>query len=280
MTGAHAPLEVGIPPIDGRAHERVAQSFGLTGDRRFTFEGQPVRAVLIEGEPWFVAADVCVVLGLGNVSQALTGLDDDERNSITIADGTPGNPTRAIINEPGLYSLVVRSRMPQARAFRRWVTHEVLPSIRRTGSYAAPALPQSYADALRELAASVEARAALEVANAELTPRAEAWDDLADAAGDYAVADAASILKRAGVDTGPQRLFETLGEIRWTYRGEGRRWRPYATALDAGYLTERAMPPRRNSDDELVPVAPQVRITARGLERLRVRLGVLTEVAS
>ena len=114
---------------------------------------------------------------------------------------------------------------------------------------------------------------ALETHVAELTPRAEAWDDLASAEGDYAVADAAAMLNRAGITTGPQRLFETLGEIGWIYRGEAKRWRPYARALDAGYLTERAMPPRVK-DGELVPVAPQVRVTARGLERLRDRLGV------
>lgn len=113
----------------------------------------------------------------------------------------------------------------------------------------------------------------LEAHVAVLTPSAEAWNELASAEGDYAVADAANILKRGGIDTGPQRLFESLGEIQWIYRGEAKRWRPYATALDAGYLTERAMPPRLNGDGELVPTAPQVRVTARGLERLRVRLG-------
>lgn len=112
----------------------------------------------------------------------------------------------------------------------------------------------------------------LEAHVAELTPRATAWDELASADGDYAVADAASILKRGGIDTGPQRLFDTLGRIGWTYRGEGRRWRPYASALDAGYLTERAMPPRLDSDGLLVPTAPQVRVTTRGLERLHARL--------
>lgn len=126
--------------------------------------------------------------------------------------------------------------------------------------------------------AVVEAQAMLAAKDkqiAELAPRAGAWDDLASAEGDYAVSDAANILKRAGVDTGPQRLFDALNAIRWVYRGEGRRWRPYASALDAGYLTERAMPPRLNGDGDLVPTAPQVRVTARGLERLRVRLGSL-----
>lgn len=126
------------------------------------------------------------------------------------------------------------------------------------------------AKALQITSARVQA---LESHVAELTPSAEAWDTLADAGSDYAVADAANILKRDGINTGPQRLFDTLGEIRWIYRGEAKRWRPYATALDAGYLTERVMPPRLNSDGELVPTAPQVRVTARGLARLRVRLG-------
>lgn len=97
--------------------------------------------------------------------------------------------------------------------------------------------------------AVIEAQAMLAAKDqriAELEPRAAAWDELASAEGDYAVADAANMLKRAGIDTGPQRLFDTLGSgpIGWIYRGEQGRWRPYASALDAGYLTERAMPPR------------------------------------
>ena len=94
--------------------------------------------------------------------------------------------------------------------------------------------------------------------------------------------EAASILNRAGITTGPQRLFTKLSELGWIYRGEARRWRPYAKTIDAGYMSERAMPPRVDHDGILQPVPPQVRITARGLERLRVRLGVLTavEVAS
>lgn len=131
--------------------------------------------------------------------------------------------------------------------------------------------PTSLEGATQIIQAAQTALAALAVAQ----PKADAWDELASAEGDYAVADAAAILVRAGVETGPQRLFEALAFIRWIYRGEGKRWRPYASALDAGYLTERAMPPRLNSEGELVPTAPQVRVTARGLERLRVRLGSL-----
>ncbi|WP_220140246.1 BRO-N domain-containing protein [Kitasatospora acidiphila] len=109
----------------------------------FDFEGQEVRVVKVDGEPWWVAADVCAVLEIRNSRDALKNLDDDETGVETIY--TSGGPQRlSIINEPGLYSLVLRSRKPQARAFRRWLTHEVIPAIRRTGRYApeAEAAPQ------------------------------------------------------------------------------------------------------------------------------------------
>lgn len=105
--------------------------------QRFDFKGAALRTLTDEnGEPWFVAKDVCDVLELSNVSQTLARrLDDDEKSSITLNDGTPGNPNRAIVSESGLYVLVLASRKPEAHEFKRWVTHEVLPQIRRTGGY-------------------------------------------------------------------------------------------------------------------------------------------------
>lgn len=103
----------------------------------FDFNETPVRSFLDEaGEPWFVAADVCRVLEIVNLSQALSELDDDERNTLRITEGNRGNPNLNIISEAGLYDLVFRSRKPEAKAFRRWVTKEVLPAIRKTGRYA------------------------------------------------------------------------------------------------------------------------------------------------
>ena len=110
----------------------------------FDFEGRPVRVVTdAQGEPWFVAADVCAALHLPETHKAVARLDDDEkaRNSIP----TPGGEQEmTVVNEPGLYSLVLGSRKPEAKRFKRWVTHEVLPAIRKTGRYAlsgTPALP-------------------------------------------------------------------------------------------------------------------------------------------
>lgn len=93
-----------------------------------------VRIKEIDGEPWFVAADVCRVLELSDVSMSLKRLDEDEKDTSLIC--TPGGTQEmSIINESGLYSLVLSSRKPEARAFKRWITHEVIPSIRKTGSY-------------------------------------------------------------------------------------------------------------------------------------------------
>lgn len=100
------------------------------------FEEQMVRIRDLDGEPWFVAKDVCDVLGLTNPSESLRSLDDDEKNTIRITEGIRrGNPEVNIISESGLYKLVMRSRKPAARRFVKWVTSEILPSIRRNGAY-------------------------------------------------------------------------------------------------------------------------------------------------
>lgn len=97
----------------------------------------PIRVLMLGGEPWFVAADVCRVLGLDNTTMALKRLDQDEKGLNSIE--TPGGSQEVnIISEPGLYSLIAISRKPQAKAFNRFVRHEVLPTLRRTGRYELP----------------------------------------------------------------------------------------------------------------------------------------------
>ena len=113
----------------------------------FDFDGDAVRVVLRNDAPWFVAKDVCDVLELSNPTEALRALDDDEKNTLRIAEGIQrGNPNVNTISESGLYSLIFRSRKPEAKRFRKWVTGEVLPSLRKHGRYgdraeAVPALP-------------------------------------------------------------------------------------------------------------------------------------------
>lgn len=148
----------------------------------FPSTGQPVRTLLVDGQPWLVARDVCDALGIENVTRALAGLDEDEKGLHTV--NTPGGPQQmAIVNEAGLYSLILRSRKPEAKAFKRWITHEVLPTIRKTGSYGSHALPQNFAEALelaakqaRELEATTERAEVAEQQVAALAPKAEAHD--------------------------------------------------------------------------------------------------------
>lgn len=106
----------------------------------FQFDGQQVRTVSDQGERvWFVAKDVCDVLGIRKYRDALTRLDDDETRTLpVIVDTLGGVQTMTAVDESGLYALIMRSRKPEAQAFRKWVTRDVLPSIRRTGRYELP----------------------------------------------------------------------------------------------------------------------------------------------
>ena len=183
----------------------------------FEYSGRQVRVIDRDGDPWFIAKDACDVLGLDNVGQALAGLDDDERGFITIADGTPGNPNRAIVSEPGLYSLILRSRKPEARAFKRWVTHEVIPSIRKTGSFA---IPESREQLLAR--AVIEAQAAIAEQTETiriLTPKAN-YVDVFVADGD--LRPLRNVAKSIGV--GEERLRNALIEHQWIYAEDATRW--------------------------------------------------------
>ena len=122
----------------------------------FDYQNHEVRSLLIEGEPWFVAKDVCEILDLGNPSQAISRLDEDERNTIISNEGI-GNPEKSVISESGLYSLTLGSKKPEAKPFKRWITHEVIPAIRKTGTYSTQPMTQ-----IQMLAAQAQAMCELE----------------------------------------------------------------------------------------------------------------------
>jgi len=129
----------------------------------FDYHGKEVRTVSIDGEPWFVTKDVCDILDLGNPSQAITRLDDDEKNTIISNEGI-GNPEKSIVSESGLYSLTLGSKKPEAKPFKRWVTHEVIPSIRKTGNYSKPMTQAELTAAIAQNQVEIEKKA-----NAALT---------------------------------------------------------------------------------------------------------------
>lgn len=169
----------------------------------FPATGQPVRTILRNGEPWFIANDVCAVLDIANVGNALARLDEDEKDSIRLTDGNRGNPNRAVVSEAGLYELIVRSDRPDARAFRRWVTHDVLPAIRRTGSYSVAtatrlpdlASPEGVLALARQFVETAEALVIADAKVKELEPKAIAHDRFLTAdKGDRLVREVAKLL--------------------------------------------------------------------------------------
>ena len=162
----------------------------------FDFEEQAVRIVLRDGEPWFVAADVCRVLEIGNTTNAVKRLDEDE---VTLYQIKGSHRETNLISESGLYALVIRSDKPAARRFRKWITSEVLPAIRRHGRYEHPGIPANDAagdmagltfreaelwlQAVREARLSKGARAAVSIwARSPLPPLVPGADAAADPA--------------------------------------------------------------------------------------------------
>lgn len=199
-----------------------------------------VRSILIDGEPWFVAADVCKALELEKTNRALSRLDDDEKGAHSVS--TPGGRQRmSIISESGLYSLILGSRKPEARAFKRWITHEVIPSIRKHGAYMTDSLldaleahPEAVPEYLNRLR-SENAR------NRELTrrlrlalPKAEYYDAFVDPADCTNIRTTA---KELGV---PEKQFTRyLEEKKYLFRDKNRKLFPRAVKKSAGLFLVR-----------------------------------------
>lgn len=241
------------------------------GLQRFVFRENEVRAQIENGEPWWVAGDVCAILDL-HPGRALARLDEDEKGMRSTH--TPGGVQMlAYVNEPGLYSLVLGSRKPQAKDFKRWITHEVIPSIRKTGSYSVTEVSRK--DLALMVIQAEEEKEALAVRVRELEPAAQSWTVLAAADGDMAVADAAKILARdPRIQTGPRRLFGLLITMKWAYRQQADgRPRAMQYAVERGWLSELPQSHNHPETGELILDPPQVRVTVKGLHELHKRLG-------
>jgi prophage antirepressor-like protein len=228
-----------------------------------------VRTLLVDGVPWFVAADVCAALGFSNPRQAVSSHVADEHRDVQTVDTPGGRQQVTVIDEPGMYALAFGSRLPSAAAFRDWVFSEVLPALRHTGTYTVPAAMPTHAEALRGWADAVDQVAALEHQVAELEPVARFATTLAAAGGDWSVREAAQILDRdPAIQTGERRLFTTLKAIGWL----DRTGQPYQGHVNVGRLVCRVGHYRDARTDELVAYS-QVRVTPKGLRDLHQRLG-------
>lgn len=247
----------------------------------FDFHNAPVHTLTDEnGEPWFIAKDVCDILELNNVSQALARLDADEKSSIILNDGTPGNPNRAIVSESGLYALTLASRKTEAREFKRWVTHRVLPSIRKHGIYATETtIDQILADPdfgirlLTDLKNERDKRIEAENQIKELTPKAKALDDFTNVEDRLLIRDAAKVLSNAGTPISEKQLREWMNNHDWIYK-TNRAWHATARHCKADHLVMvMSQDHGTKADGTKFAYPPTVRITRKGLALLHKRLG-------
>ena len=243
----------------------------------FDFNGNNVRTLTDpQGEPWFVLKDVCDVLDVTNVGNVVKRLDKADIHRTDVRSGGQ-NRNMALVNESGLYDVILDSRKPQAREFRRWVTSEVIPSIRKTGAYGTPVMTgkELMAAALIEAESTIKE---LEQKATEMAPKAQSWEYLAAPGGDYGVAEAAKVLSRdPNIQVGRNQLFGHMHRAGWIFRKKGKRahWEAYQDkAINTGRLVHKLSSPFFNErSGEWEQPAPTIRITPKGLHELHRLLG-------
>lgn len=207
-----------------------------------------------DGEPMFVAKDVCAALELKNPRSTLALLDEDEKG-VHIVDTPGGEQRMTTVSEPGFYKLVLKSRKPEAKAFQRWVTHEVLPALRREGAYEVPREEPLDLVIARGMVAANQKIQLLEDRNdslrrqaEELRPKAAFFDRCMESDALISVRDATKMLKSFDRDMGEKRLRELLREHGYVER---RTLRATAEAIRRGYMVERAFTVHRSGGDRL-----------------------------
>lgn len=250
--------------------------------QRFDFKGESLRALTnMAGEPWFVLKDCMSILDLGNPTETVKMFDDDEFSTTEVIDSIGRRQQAYIISEPGLYRLVMRSRKPEAKEFQRWVTHEVLPQIRKTGGY----IPTTDADddmtilakavmiGQRTMEAQKRCIAEQSEHIKELEPKAQALDDFTNVEDRLLVRDAAKVLSNAGTPIKEKQLREWMANHNWIFKSGGS-WHPTAAHCAAGHLVM-VMSKKHGVKDDGTEFAfpPTVRITRKGLALLHKRLG-------
>lgn len=194
-----------------------------------------IRTLTIDDEPWFVAADVCKALELGNPSMTVERLDADEKG-ISSIDTLGGKQRMAIINEPGLYSVILRSRKPEAKAFKRWITHEVIPAIRKYGGYMTKSLleqvlenPALIYEFARRMLAEQQKNERLKQELNRAKPKADYYDAFIHPESCTNIRATAKELKV------PEKMFTAfLIRKRYLYRAPSGSLMPYAKAADDG----------------------------------------------
>lgn len=225
-----------------------------------------VRTITEKGEPLFIAADVCKALDIKNFTQAVSRLDTDERSMLNI--GRQGKTN--VVNEYGLYNLVLASRKPEAKAFKRWITHEVIPAIRKHGGYLTPVKTEellSDPDLIIQLATNLKeeraARSQVEQQLAVAKPKVLFADAVAASDSTILIGDLAKIIKQNGHAVGQQRMFKWLREHGYLIKRMGADYNsPTQKAMELGLfkIKETAI----THSDGHVTVSKTVKVTGKG----------------
>ena len=221
-----------------------------------------------DGRILFCGRDAATALGYSNTKDALARHCKGVAKHYPLA--TPGGEQQfRFISEGDLYRLIAHSKLPAAVQFEAWVFDEVLPAIRRTGTYATRPQPQLSEDEIVHQALQITARRVeqLEADLAKALPKANTWDALCSGRGDHSITDAAKLLSSTGIATGPRKLHKQLQGLGWIHKNQRDKWAANQDKLNTGLLAEKV---RHYIDDDGVSVlaTPQVRVTPKGLEKL------------
>ena len=190
-----------------------------------------VRVLNIDNEPWFVGRDVAEVLGYSNTRDAISKHVDEEDKGVAKCDTPSGAQQMTIINESGMYSLILSSKLPDAKKFKRWVTSEVLPTIRKTGSYNLPDF-NNPAEAARAWAKEYEEKQKALAQVTEMKPKADFYDDVTGSTDTIDIGSVAKVLNIPNM--GRNKLFAFLRENKIL----NRRNEPYQEYVDKGYFRQ------------------------------------------
>lgn len=197
----------------------------------FRYEDNDVRTMEINGEPWFVLKDVCAVLGISHITDTAKRMDEDEVGQTEVTDSMGRKQSTYVINESGLYNVILRSDKPEAKPFRKWVTSEVLPSIRKNGGYIAgqeqltpsELMAKALLVANKTLAEREARISELTVQNAIMQPKAEYFDELVDR---NLLTSFRETAKQLGVEE--KKFISFLMEKKYIYRDKKAKLMPYA----------------------------------------------------
>nr|WP_060931964.1 phage antirepressor [Lachnoanaerobaculum saburreum] len=225
-----------------------------------------IRTVEIDSEPWFVGKDVAEVLGYSKARNAiLAHVDTEDKKDAPIQGDLGGTQNMIIINESGLYSLILSSKLPNAKAFKRWVTSEVLPAIRKHGLYAKEELldnPDIAIAAFKALKEEREARKALEAENERMQPLALFAKSVSASDTSILIGDLAKLLKQNGYDTGQKRLFEELRQRSFLMKSGSSKNLPTQKAMELGLFEVKES--TINNPDGSVRVTKTTKVTGKG----------------